>query len=72
MDISVHCDVYIFQQLVKYLQDGTELKLDTSNVVTVLITVELLGIESMTDKCINYIAKHLEEVVRNSEDLSSL
>ena len=44
MDISVHCDVYIFQQLVKYLQDGTELKLDTSNVVTVLITVELLGI----------------------------
>ena len=62
----------MFELLVKYLRSGIEPKLDSNNAVTILLSAELLGIDTITEKSLNFIAKNLAEVVRNSEDLSSL
>jgi hypothetical protein len=50
---SVHCDIHIFEWLVHYLQDpASPPKLDTSNVVSILISSQFLKIERLVDICI--------------------
>ena len=49
----------MFELLVKYLRSGIEPKLDSNNAVTILLSAELLGIDTITEKSLNFIAKNL-------------
>lgn len=72
LDISVHCDVNIFDWLVRYLQDPTEPKLELKNIISVLISSEFLGIDDLVEKCLVFVSKHLEEVVKLPIEMSCL
>lgn len=72
LDISVHCDVYIFQWLVRFLHAPHEPKLDLKSVISILISSEFLGIDDLVEKCLIYVTKHLEEVIKLPIDLACL
>jgi len=72
LDISVHCDVYIFEWLVRFLHEPTEPKLDLKNVISVLISSEFLGIDDLVEKCLVFVSNHLEEVIKLPIDMSCL
>lgn len=72
LDISVHCDIYIFEWLVRYLLDPSSPKIEVHNVVSVLISSEFLGIDDLVEKCLLFVSNHLEEVVRLPIDMACL
>ncbi|XP_053316636.1 SANT and BTB domain regulator of class switch recombination [Spea bombifrons] len=71
VDISVHCDVQIFNWLMKYVKrnsndssDKTEVpKLEPSNVISILISSEFLKMDSLVEECINYCHKNMSAIV---------
>ena len=42
LDISVHCDVKIFDWLMKYVRDKQDPKLENKNVISILISSDFL------------------------------
>jgi len=54
IDISVHCDVNIFEWLVRFLKKPDECKLDIKNVISILISSEFLGMARLVDLCIDF------------------
>ncbi|XP_033859660.1 SANT and BTB domain regulator of class switch recombination [Acipenser ruthenus] len=70
VDISVHCDVQIFDWLMNYVKrNGTSTenndqpKLEPSNVISILISSEFLKMDSLVEECIQFCHKHMSEIV---------
>ena len=62
LDISVQCDIRIFEWLVNYLNDvvgEAKSKLEPKNAISVLISSDFLGIEELVEKCLIFVSKHL-------------
>ena len=66
IDISVHCDIKIFEWLMKYLQginpqkpqqasDEPVPKLDIKNVISILISSDFLQMATLVQECINFV-----------------
>jgi len=73
IDISVHCDVLIFDWLMKYIhQPDTPPPLEPSSVVSILISSEFLDMEALMSTCLEYMASHLNEILRVPLDFSCL
>jgi len=49
IDISVHCDIKIFDWLMRYLKNDSDPKLDTKNVISILISSDFLGMARLVD-----------------------
>ncbi|XP_056423644.1 SANT and BTB domain regulator of class switch recombination-like isoform X1 [Hyla sarda] len=70
VDISVHCDVQIFNWLIKYVKRNSNesdkqdvLKLEPGNVISILISSEFLKMDSLVEKCIDYCHKNMSAIV---------
>ncbi|CAK8682712.1 SANT and BTB domain regulator of class switch recombination-like [Clavelina lepadiformis] len=70
VDISVHCDIHIFDWLMRYVKRDTELideanvpRLDPNNVISILISSDFLKMESLVEACINYCHKNMSLIV---------
>ncbi|CAB1343938.1 unnamed protein product [Coregonus sp. 'balchen'] len=71
VDISVHCDVQIFDWLMNYVKrhkmavDGNndKPKLEPSNVISILISSEFLKMDMLVEECIQYCHKHMSAIV---------
>uniref|UniRef100_A0A8C5T0L7 KIAA1841 n=1 Tax=Malurus cyaneus samueli TaxID=2593467 RepID=A0A8C5T0L7_9PASS len=70
VDISVHCDVHIFDWLIKYVKrnskdsEANEMPtLEPSNVISILISSEFLKMDSLVEKCIHYCHKNMNAIV---------
>ncbi|XP_068088498.1 SANT and BTB domain regulator of class switch recombination isoform X3 [Hyperolius riggenbachi] len=70
VDISVHCDVHIFDWLMKYVKrnssDGDKQdppKLEPGNVISILISSEFLKMDSLVEKCIKYCHTNMSAIV---------
>lgn len=72
LDISVHCDIMIFEWLVKFLLDAQQPKLEVRNVVSILISSEFLGIADLVEKCLEFFSNHLEEVIKLPIEMNCL
>ena len=72
LDISVHCDVYIFEWLVRFMHDSSEPKLELKNVISILISSEFLGIDNLVEKCLVFVSNNLEEVIRLPIEMNCL
>lgn len=59
----MHCDVHIFAWLMSYIKQDEKPLLDLKNVVSILISSEFLGIASLVDICVDFIAQCLNDVV---------
>uniref|UniRef100_A0A3Q3WE70 SANT and BTB domain-containing protein n=1 Tax=Mola mola TaxID=94237 RepID=A0A3Q3WE70_MOLML len=70
VDISVHCDVQIFDWLMNYVRrnsagEGSKDKprLEPSNVVSILISSEFLKMDTLVEECIQYCHKHMSAIL---------
>ncbi|RXN29803.1 exportin-1 isoform X2 [Labeo rohita] len=73
VDISVHCDVQIFDWLMNYVKShntehshGKHMdkpKLEHSNVISILISSEFLKMETLVEECIQYCHKHMSAII---------
>ena len=71
IDISVHCDVHIFEWLMEYIhQPAKPPTLDPGSVISVLISADFLQMKKLADHCIEYLRGALPEVLRLPIDLS--
>ena len=66
LDISIHCDIQIFEWLMKYLQHPQmQIKsLEVSNVISILISAEYLQMPRLVDSCIEFIKSNFLEVLK--------
>uniref|UniRef100_A0A8C0YA19 SANT and BTB domain regulator of CSR n=1 Tax=Cyprinus carpio carpio TaxID=630221 RepID=A0A8C0YA19_CYPCA len=56
VDISVHCDIQIFDWLMNYVTKD-------SNVISILISSEFLKMETLVEECIQYCHKHMSAII---------
>uniref|UniRef100_A0A4W2G3Q0 SANT and BTB domain regulator of CSR n=1 Tax=Bos indicus x Bos taurus TaxID=30522 RepID=A0A4W2G3Q0_BOBOX len=70
VDISVHCDVHIFNWLIKYVKRNTKENkdcemptLEPGNVISILISSEFLKMDSLVEQCIRYCHKNMNAIV---------
>ncbi|KAM9315654.1 SANT and BTB domain regulator of class switch recombination [Gastrophryne carolinensis] len=70
VDISVHCDVHIFDWLMKYVKrnsNGSDRQespnLEPGNVISILISSEFLKMDSLVEECIAYCHKNMSAIV---------
>ncbi len=73
VDISVHCDVEIFEWLMQFIHAPEKLpKLDKTIVVSILISSEFLQMDSLVEMCLQFIASHLNEIIKLPIDLACI
>ncbi|XP_065054797.1 SANT and BTB domain regulator of class switch recombination-like isoform X2 [Rhopilema esculentum] len=68
VDISVHCDVYIFDWLMRYVKQESvsvedKPKLEPSNVISILISSEFLKMEKLVQECILYCYRNISKII---------
>ncbi|XP_067092587.1 SANT and BTB domain regulator of class switch recombination [Osmerus mordax] len=68
VDISVHCDVQIFDWLMNYVKRSADCnkekpRLEPSNVISILISSEFLKMDTLVEECIQYCHKHMTAIV---------
>ena len=73
IDISVHCDVEIFEWLMAYIHlPGNPPPLDKTIVVSILISSEFLQMDTLVDVCLEHISSCLSDIIRLPIDLSCI
>ena len=77
VDISVHCDIPVFEWLIRYAKRGMfsgpcgeKLKeplqaptLEADNAVSILISSEYLKMDHLVEECLQYCYNHISAVV---------
>ncbi|TFK01421.1 small nuclear ribonucleoprotein G [Platysternon megacephalum] len=70
VDISVHCDVHIFDWLIRYVKRNTKEyevyeipTLEPGNVISILISSEFLKMDSLVEKCVHYCHKNMSAII---------
>ncbi|XP_056623136.1 SANT and BTB domain regulator of class switch recombination isoform X2 [Triplophysa dalaica] len=82
VDISVHCDVQIFDWLMNYVKShntehpqGQHIdkpKLEHSNVISILISSEFLKMETLVDECIRFCHTHMNAIIATPCNMSCI
>ncbi|XP_064214655.1 SANT and BTB domain regulator of class switch recombination [Tribolium castaneum] len=77
MDISVHCDIGIFEWLMKWVKKESLLEedwpqLDPQCVIPILVSAAFLQMEPLQNDCLLYCHQHMNEILRTSTNLSCL
>lgn len=70
VDISVHCDVQIFDWLMNYVKRNGDPeshlekpKLEPSNVISILISSEFLKMDTLVEECIQFCHQNMSAIV---------
>ncbi|XP_048864337.1 SANT and BTB domain regulator of class switch recombination isoform X1 [Brienomyrus brachyistius] len=77
VDISVHCDIQIFDWLMNYVKrrmnDSEDRpKLEPSNVISILISSEFLKMETLVEECVQYCHGHMSAIVATPCNMSCI
>eukprot|EP00605_Chrysophyceae_sp_TOSAG23-4_P001981 GSChrysophyteH1.ASY1.ANO1.2195.1 assembled CDS len=73
IDISVHCDVEIFEWLMTYIHEPEKPpQLEKAIVVSILISSDFLQMERLVEHCLVHISENLNETIRLPIDLSCI
>jgi hypothetical protein len=71
IDISVHCDINIFDWLMRYVHKK-EPKLEVKNSISILISSDFLQMEVLVDESIRFVAKNLPEIISLPIDMNCM
>lgn len=71
IDISVHCDINIFDWLMRYVHKK-EPKLEIKNSVSILISSDFLQMENLTQESVRFVAKNLHEIIGLPIDMNCM
>uniref|UniRef100_A0A8C2CSY3 Si:ch211-189k9.2 n=1 Tax=Cyprinus carpio TaxID=7962 RepID=A0A8C2CSY3_CYPCA len=69
VDISVHCDVQIFDWLMNYVKSHNT---EHSNVISILISSEFLKMETLVEECIQYCHQHMSAIIATPCNMSCI
>lgn len=72
VDISVHCDVHIFDWLVQWIHSPPQPRLDVTSVISILISSEFLQMDKLVEHCLEFLSSRVEEILRMPIDLACL
>ena len=73
IDISVHCDIDIFEWLMAFIHEPNEPPLlDKAIVVSILISSEFLQMDSLVEICLEHICHNLNDIIKLPIDLSCI
>jgi len=74
LDISVHCDIKIFEWLMTYLHDpiGQIANMEVSSAISILISAEYLQMAELVEECISFIHKQFASVMKLQIDMNCL
>jgi hypothetical protein len=73
IDISVHCDVEIFEWLMLFIHEpDSPPSLEKSIVVSILISSDFLQMDSLVEICLQQISENLSEIIKLPIDLSCI
>ncbi|KAL0266966.1 UNVERIFIED_CONTAM: hypothetical protein PYX00_009364 [Menopon gallinae] len=77
MDISVHCDVTIFDWLMKWVQKDNSFeeswpRLDPAIVIPVLLSSAFLQMDTLQEHCLKYCKSNINDILRDSSSLTCL
>ncbi|CAH1981639.1 unnamed protein product [Acanthoscelides obtectus] len=77
MDISVHCDIAIFEWLMQWVKKESLLeedwpKLDPQCVIPILVSAAFLQMDPLLNDCLLFCHEHMNEILRTSTNLSCL
>jgi hypothetical protein len=73
IDISVHCDVEIFEWLMNYIHTpDNPPQLEKSILVSILISSEFLQMDQLVDHCLQHISENLNDITKLPIDLSCI
>jgi len=74
VDISVHVDVTVFEWLMGFItaKSGERPKISIKNVTALLISSQFLQMQELVQLCLQYMKKHMSEVIQTPVNLSCL
>lgn len=73
VEISVHCDIKVFEWLAEYMDGSREVStLDTKDVVSILISADFLQMRALVEECIERMYGSLEHILALPLDLGCL
>lgn len=77
MDISVHCDIGIFEWLMRWVKKESLLEedwpqLDCQCVIPVLVSAAFLKMEPLLEECLLFCHQHMNDILRTTTNLSCL
>ncbi|ESN95188.1 hypothetical protein HELRODRAFT_87171, partial [Helobdella robusta] len=78
VEISVHCDLDIFDWLIKYVKRSHDEysnwtpKLDASNWLSILVSSIFLQMDSLVEECLSYVHDNVNDLLKNSGNLNCL
>uniref|UniRef100_UPI00358FABD1 SANT and BTB domain regulator of class switch recombination n=1 Tax=Myxine glutinosa TaxID=7769 RepID=UPI00358FABD1 len=78
IEISFHCDVYIFEWLIDYLQHitdgfvGVKPKLEPNNVISILLSSDFLKMDLLVEECVLFCHKNMNSIVVASYRMDGL
>ena len=77
MDISVHCDIVIFDWLMRWVKkDIIKISewpvLEASNVIPIMVSASFLQMEPLLESCLTFCYNNMSEVLKTSTILSCL
>ena len=69
IDISVHCDINIFDWLMRYIH-RKEPAIEVKNSVSILISSEFLQMAELVDKALSFVARNLNDIIQLPIDMN--
>ena len=71
IDISVHCDINIFDWLMRYIHKK-EPKLEIKNAISILISSDFLQMAHLVEESSNFVAANIHEIISLPIDMNCL
>lgn len=73
VDLSIHCDISIFEWLLNYIHNPTSNPLlNAQDVLSILISSEFLKMNSLVESCLQFIVGHLFEILQLPIDVTCI
>jgi len=74
VDISVHCDLKIFEWLIDYITSPNDQrqKLGTKELISILISSQFLGMDNLVKECIRFFKNNANDIICLPIDLSCI
>ncbi|XP_056633880.1 SANT and BTB domain regulator of class switch recombination [Diorhabda sublineata] len=77
MDISVHCDIGIFEWLMQWIKKDNLPKeewpqLESNYVVPILVSAAFLEMDTLLEDCLLFCHEHMNEILKTNTNLSCL
>jgi hypothetical protein len=71
IDISVHCDINIFDWLMRYIHKKDP-KLEVKNAISILISSDFLQMAYLVEESVRFVAVNIHEIIGLPIDMNCL